>query len=122
MQSEKKLKSREILTLIEEITLNDGEKYYEVSNMVQNGRAELAAARGYIKQVRILQLNIPRSQNVITYERYINENFFMPDENLDHFERWKRTSEMDEIVEKILCCKKVKRLYCLICWLSSDFW
>ena len=102
MQSEKKLKSHEILTIIEEITLNDGEKYYEVSNMVQNGRAELAAARGYIKQVRILQLNIPRSQNVITYERYINENFFMPDENLDHFERWKRTSEMDEIVEKIL--------------------
>ena len=37
MQSEKKLKSHEILTLIEEITLNDGEKYYEVSNMVQMG-------------------------------------------------------------------------------------
>ena len=51
-------KSNETLTLIEEITRNDGSKYYEISNMVQNGRAELAAIRGMIKEVRIIQLNM----------------------------------------------------------------
>ena len=49
-------KSNETLTLIEEITRLDDSKYLEISNMVQNGRAELAAERGYIKQVRILQI------------------------------------------------------------------
>lgn len=89
------MKSNETLNLIEEITRNDGSKYYEVSDIAQNGRAELAAIRGFIKSVRILQLNIPRSKNVIAYENYINENF-------DHFEEWKRTPEMEEIVENIL--------------------
>lgn len=69
------MKSNETLNLIEEITRNDGSKYYEVSDIAQNGRAELAAIRGFIKSVRILQLNIPRSKNVIAYENYINENF-----------------------------------------------
>ena len=81
---------------------NDGSKYYEVSDIAQNGRAELAAIRGFIKSVRILQLNIPRSKNVIAYENYINENFEMPKEDFDHFEEWKRTPEMEEIVENIL--------------------
>ncbi|MCB8642717.1 hypothetical protein LJE08_14260, partial [Holdemanella sp. DFI.5.55] len=62
----------EVFTLIEEITRNDGTKYYEIGNMVHNGRAELAAERGYIKEVRILKLNIPHSQNVINYEHFIN--------------------------------------------------
>ncbi len=62
------MKSHEVLTLIEEITRLDGTKYMEISNMVQNGRAELAAERGYIKQVRILQLNIPHSPHVEAYE------------------------------------------------------
>lgn len=96
------MKSNETLNLIEEITRNDGSKYYEVSDIAQNGRAELAAIRGFIKSVRILQLNIPRSKNVITYEKYINENFEMPKEDFDHFEEWKRTPEMEEIVENIL--------------------
>ena len=93
------MKSNETLNLIEEITRNDGSKYYEVSDIAQNGRAEL---RGFIKSVRILQLNIPRSKNVIAYENYINENFEMPKEDFDHFEEWKRTPEMEEIVENIL--------------------
>lgn len=38
-------KSNETLTLIEEITRNDGSKYYEISNMVQNGRAEFRISR-----------------------------------------------------------------------------
>lgn len=80
------MKSNETLNLIEEITRNDGSKYYEVSDIAQNGRAELAAIRGFIKSVRILQLNIPRSKNVIAYENYINENFEMPKEDFDHFE------------------------------------
>ena len=50
------MKSNETLNLIEEITRNDGSKYYEVSDIAQNGRAELAAIRGFIKSVRILQL------------------------------------------------------------------
>ncbi|MBM6862418.1 hypothetical protein [Ligilactobacillus aviarius] len=96
------MKSHETLTLIEEITRNDGSRYFEISNIVQNGRAELAAIRGFIKEVRIVQLNIPRSKNVIAYENYINENFEMPEENFDYFEEWKRTPEMEEVVENIL--------------------
>ncbi len=71
------MKSHETFTLIEEITRLDGSKYMEISNMVQNGRAELAAERGYIKQVRILQLNIPHSPHVVAYEDYVNENYEM---------------------------------------------
>ena len=78
----------EVFTLIEEITRNDGTKYYEIGNMVHNGRAELAAERGYIKEVRILKLNIPHSQNVINYEHFIKE--------------WKRNPEADQLVKAIL--------------------
>lgn len=96
------MKSHETFTLIEEITRLDGTKYLEISNMVQNGRAELAAERKMIKQVRILQLNIPHSVHVINYENYINQNYEMPTENFDHFEEWKRTPEMDQEVQMIL--------------------
>ncbi len=80
----------------------DGSKYMEISNMVQNGRAELAAERGFIKQVRILQLNIPHSVHVAKYEAYINETFEMPTEAMDHFEEWTRTAKAQEEVEMIL--------------------
>lgn len=96
------LKSHETLTLIEQITRNDGSSYYEISNMVQNGRAELAAIRGMIKSVRIIQLNIPRSSSVIEYEHYINANFTMPPENFTEFEEWHKTPEMQKVVAKIL--------------------
>ncbi|MBU3829834.1 MAG: hypothetical protein H9843_02935 [Candidatus Limosilactobacillus merdavium] len=92
----------EVLTLIEEITRNDGSTYYEIGNMVQNGRAELAAERGFIKEVRILQLNIPHSQNVIKYEHYINTHYKMQDESMDHWEEWKRTPEAEADVQEIL--------------------
>ncbi|CAI2578448.1 hypothetical protein AKUH4B402J_04370 [Apilactobacillus kunkeei] len=98
----KEMKSHETLNLIEQITRLDGTKYMEISNMVQNGRAELAAERGFIKEVRILQLNIPHSEHVINYENYINENFEMPDESMDHFEEWTRTPEMEKEVAMIL--------------------
>ncbi len=98
----KEMKSHETLDLIEQITRLDGSKYMEISNMVQNGRAELAAERGFIKEVRILQLNIPHSEHVINYENYINENFEMPDESMDHFEEWTKTPEMEKEVAMIL--------------------
>lgn len=90
------------LDLIEEITRLDGSTYHEIGNMVHNGRAELAAERGFIKQVRILKLNIPHSQNVIKYEKYINDHYVMQDESMDHWDEWKKTPEMEELVEAIL--------------------
>lgn len=96
------MKSNETLDLIEEITRKDGSKYYEISNIAQNGRAELAAVRGFIQSVRILQLNIPHSSSVIKYEKYINENFEMPKEDFDHFEEWTKTPEIQALVDTIL--------------------
>ena len=90
------------LDLIEEITRKDGTKYFEIGNMVHNGRAELAAERGFITQVRILKLNIPHSQNVIKYEKYINDHYMMQDESMDHWEEWKKTSEMEKVVSDIM--------------------
>ena len=65
----------EQLDLIEEITRNDGSRYYEISNIDQNGIAELAVDHGEIKKVRILQLNIPRTTALIEYEKYINDTY-----------------------------------------------
>lgn len=65
----------EPLDLIEEVTRNDGSKYYEISNIDQNGIAELAASRGMIKSVKILQVNIARTKPLIAYEKYINETY-----------------------------------------------
>lgn len=95
-------KQHETLDMIEQITRNDGTKYYEIGNMVHNGRAELAADRGYIKEVRILKLNIPHSQTVQKYEDFINTHYQMQGEDLDHWEEWKRTPEADKLVEEIM--------------------
>ena len=57
----------EQLDLIEEVTRNDGSKYYEISNIDQNGIAELAVDRGLIKKVRILQLNLARTKSLQIY-------------------------------------------------------
>ncbi|UQS85109.1 hypothetical protein MOO46_00445 [Apilactobacillus apisilvae] len=95
-------KSDETLDLIEQITRLDGSKYMEISNMVQNGRAELAAERGFIQEVRILQLNIPHSDHVAKYEDYINIHYSMPGEDLDHFEEWSKNDEMQKEVNIIL--------------------
>ncbi|GFZ27340.1 hypothetical protein [Lactobacillus corticis] len=67
----------EQLDLIEEVTRKDGSKYFEISNIDQNGIAELAVDRGDIKGVRILQLNIPRTKALITYEEYINKTYHL---------------------------------------------
>ena len=66
---------KETFNLIEEITRLDGSIYYELGNIPHNGRAEYAAEHGYIKSVRILKINIPRSSYVEQLENYINANY-----------------------------------------------
>ncbi|MBA1392580.1 hypothetical protein EQ500_01515 [Lactobacillus sp. XV13L] len=77
----------EELDLIEEITRNDNSKYFEIANIDQNGIAELAVDRGLIKNVRILQLNIPRTRALVTYEEYVNQNYKL--ETLTNEDDWK---------------------------------
>ncbi|MFC6207521.1 hypothetical protein [Levilactobacillus tongjiangensis] len=96
------MKSHEVFTLIEEITRLDGSKYMEVSNMVQNGRAELAVERGLIKQVRILQLNIAHTPHVQAYEDYVNEHYTMPEEDFKTFQEWEKPAEVQDEVQAIL--------------------
>lgn len=90
------------LDMIEQITRADGTRYDEIGNMVHNGRAELAAERGFIKEVRILKLNIPHSQSVQKYEDYINAHYDSQEESMDHWEEWKKTPAMATIVKQIL--------------------
>lgn len=73
---------RQTLDIIEQITRNDGTKYYELANVLMNGRAEKAAELGMIKEVRILKLNIPHSSAVSVYEDYVNEHYTVPPMNL----------------------------------------
>ncbi|WP_129045273.1 hypothetical protein [Companilactobacillus metriopterae] len=69
----------QVLDMIEQITLDDGTKYYEIANILMNGRAEKAVELGLIKEVKILKLNIPHSSAVSVYEEYINSNYTIPD-------------------------------------------
>lgn len=91
------------LDLIEIITRNDGSQYYEVANMFMNGRAELAAVRGFIKEVRILQLNIPHSNAVQDYEKYINSHYTMPTEDFTEWVEWEKSEgKIADDVKEIL--------------------
>ena len=92
----------ETLDLIEEITRNDGSKYYEISNIDQNGIAELAVSKGYIKKVQILQVNIARTKPLIEYEKYINENYKL--QTLLNVDDWKNPKwvEWDKPKGKVL--------------------
>ncbi|GAB6092534.1 hypothetical protein [Furfurilactobacillus curtus] len=92
----------ESLDMIEEITRTDGSKYMEIGNMVHNGRAEFAAEHHFIKEVRILKLNIPESANVIKYEDYINHHFLMQGWDMDHWEEWIKTDTAQALVDAIL--------------------
>ncbi|MFD1465644.1 hypothetical protein ACFQ4L_06070 [Lapidilactobacillus mulanensis] len=83
-------KKYQTLDLIEQITRLDGSQYYEIANMFMNGRAELAAVRGFIKEVRILELNIPHSNAVQAYETYINEKYTMPAEDFTEWVEWEK--------------------------------
>lgn len=76
------------LDLIQEITRLDGTTYYDIANMVMNGRAELAAINGLIKEVRIIKLNIPHSTAVSQYEDYVSAHYTMPPEKFDQWVEW----------------------------------
>lgn len=78
------------LDMIEQITRNDGSQYYELGNVELNGRAELAANRGLIKEVRIVRLNISSSTAVKTYEKYINEHYQMLVWNFKQWVEWQK--------------------------------
>lgn len=78
------------LDMIEQITRNDGSQYYELGNVELNGRAELAANRGLIKEVRIVRLNISSSTAVKTYEKYINKHYQMPVWNFKQWVEWQK--------------------------------
>lgn len=82
--------SYQTFDLIEEITRNDGSRYFEVANTMMNGVAEAAAIKGLIKSVRILQLNIPRSKSLVTYEQYVNETYEFPGLKLTSWEEWEK--------------------------------
>lgn len=78
----------QVFDLIQEITRLDGSRYFELGNVMMNGRAEKAAMKGFIKRVRIVQLNIAHSTAVTTYEKYINEHYEFPPADLTSWEEW----------------------------------
>lgn len=95
----------QVFDLIQEITLNDGTRYNELGNILMNGRAEKAAIEGLIKQVRILQLNIPQSNAVRTYTDYINAHYQMPPADLTEWTVWDKPAgavkqAYDEIMQQ----------------------
>ncbi|KRL65565.1 hypothetical protein [Companilactobacillus versmoldensis] len=96
------------LNLIEQITRNDGTKYYEIANVLMNGRAEKAAELGLIKEVRILKLNIPHSSAVGVYEDYVNENYKVPPMELKEWVEYKKPEgPIKDAFEEILKANKI---------------
>lgn len=97
----------EILDLIEEITRLDGTKYIEIGNLTHNGRAEAAAEKGFIKEVRILKLNIPHSKHVEIYEELVNKKHQMPTWEMTDWDEWTKDAQMDAEIAAILTENKV---------------
>lgn len=96
------------LNLIEQITRNDGTKYYEIANVVMNGRAEKAAELGLIKEVRILKLNIPHSSAVGIYEDYVNKNYSIPPMEMKEWVEYKKPEgRIRDAFEEILKANKI---------------
>ncbi|MDR3190028.1 MAG: hypothetical protein LBT80_02340 [Lactobacillaceae bacterium] len=89
--------------IIEEITRNDGTKYREIGNLLHNGQAEYAVEQGFIKEVRIMKINIPHSSNVEKYEKYVNTNFEIPEKvAIDVWVEWEKNAENEALIEAIL--------------------
>lgn len=97
----------ETLDLIEEITRCDDSKYYEIGNLTHNGRAETAAEKGFIKEVKIIKLNIPHSKHVEMYEAFINKNHQMPTWEMTSWDEWEKSEEMLAEIKNILADNKV---------------
>ncbi|MDR3241607.1 MAG: hypothetical protein LBT37_05495 [Lactobacillaceae bacterium] len=93
----------QIFDIVEEITRNDGTKYREIGNLLHNGQAEYAAEQGFIKEVRIMKINIPHSASVEKYEKYVNDNFKIYSMvAIPEWIEWTKTPEMDEAIIRIL--------------------
>lgn len=84
------------LDIIEEITLNDDTKYYELANVDLNTYAEYAAEHNLIKEVRILKINIPHSSRVERVERYVAAQYDMPTFNMKEWIVWQKPPEIEE--------------------------
>lgn len=97
----------ETFNLIEEITRLDGSIYFELGNIMHNGRAEYAAEHGYIQRVRILKMNIARSASVEALEQYINTHYNLLPLEYDGWEEWVRTPEMEKSMQQILLENKL---------------
>ena len=97
----------ETFDLIEQITRNDGSVYFELGNISQNGRAEYAAEHGYIKEVRILKMNIPKSTNVEKVTAYINAHYQLLPLEYDGWEEWVKTPELEQDLQAILLENRV---------------
>lgn len=95
----------ETLDLIEEITRLDGTKYIEIGNLTHNGRAEAAAEKKAIKEVRILKLNIPHSKHVESYEELVNTTQTMP--SWESWHEWDKSEQMQKEISAILVENKV---------------
>ncbi|MCM0601611.1 hypothetical protein KAR53_08570 [Periweissella ghanensis] len=97
----------EVLDLIEEITRLDNTKYIEIGNLTHNGRAEAAAEKGFIKEVRILKLNIPHSKHVELYEQLVNQRHQMPTWEMTSWDEWLKDAQMEHEIQAILTENKV---------------
>ena len=93
--------------LIEEITLNEGSIYYELGNVTENSRAEYAANHGFIKEVRILKMNVPRSSHLIKVEDYINKTYEQLPIESDHFDEWVKPEEIQKEMQQVLLDNKL---------------
>ncbi|GMA69401.1 hypothetical protein GCM10025879_06470 [Leuconostoc litchii] len=92
----------ETFDLIERITRNDGSTYFELGNITHNGRSEYAAEHGFIQNVQILKVNIPRSSHVEKVEAYINRHYQLLSLEYDGWEEWVKTPEIEEELRMIL--------------------
>lgn len=93
----------QVFNLIEEITLLNGDQYFEIANIFLNGIAEFALNKGFIKGVRIVKLNVFHSKDVEIYEKYINKHYQMPDYDLKKWEIWQKDDvAIKEIYPRIL--------------------
>lgn len=93
--------------MVEEITRCNGSVYPELSNIIMNGRAEYAAEKGFIKQVRILKLNIPHSNHVESVEKYINDHYEDPGFSMKEWKEWKKPPKIQKEMEAILSDNKL---------------
>ena len=90
------------LDIIEQITLNDGSKYYELANIDLNTFAEYAAENSMIQEVRILKIKIPHSTRVTQIENFYKSRYEMPTFQMKEWQVWEKTPEIVELIQQVL--------------------